>query len=282
MRTEKEMYELILQTAINDDRIIAVTIGGSRVNKNVSKDIFQDYDICYVVNELEPFISDDNWFHRFGEILIMGKPPGKEGYCLCLMQFTDGNRIDLSIYPKELSYRCIKSSLSTVLLDKNKIFPEKKEATDKDFHILKPTDLEFSNTCDEFWWVCPYVAKGLWREETLFALGALEEMVRPVLMRMLNYYIGIKTDFAISTGKFNKFLYKYLDEDIYEELLLTYTDAKSENIWSALFRICKLFIKISGIVSIELSYNFNKVYEQNVMNFVKHIKKLPKNTKDIY
>lgn len=38
-----------------DDRIRAVFLNGSRANKNVPTDIYQDYDIVYVVTELESF-----------------------------------------------------------------------------------------------------------------------------------------------------------------------------------------------------------------------------------
>ena len=56
MRTEKEMYDLILNIANNDERIRAVYLNGSRTNPNVPKDIFQDYDVVYVVTETKPFI----------------------------------------------------------------------------------------------------------------------------------------------------------------------------------------------------------------------------------
>lgn len=52
MRNEKEMLDLILRTAVNDPEIRAVYMNGSRTNPNVKKDIFQDYDIVYVVNEI--------------------------------------------------------------------------------------------------------------------------------------------------------------------------------------------------------------------------------------
>lgn len=40
MRTENEMYDLILGIAKSDDRIKAVYMNGSRTNKAVPKDIF--------------------------------------------------------------------------------------------------------------------------------------------------------------------------------------------------------------------------------------------------
>lgn len=51
MRTEKEMYDLILDIAQKDERIRAVYMNGSRTNTNVQIDIFQDYDIVYIVTE---------------------------------------------------------------------------------------------------------------------------------------------------------------------------------------------------------------------------------------
>ena len=50
VRTEKEIYDMLLQIAREDERIKAVYMNGSRTNKNVPKDIFQDYDIVYVVS----------------------------------------------------------------------------------------------------------------------------------------------------------------------------------------------------------------------------------------
>ena len=94
--------KLILDTAAADDRILAVYMNGSRTNPNVPKDIFQDYDIVYVVTETESFRKDRGWIDRFGERLFMQYP--EEGFfgsgnaeeCYgWLIQFSDGNRLDL-------------------------------------------------------------------------------------------------------------------------------------------------------------------------------------------
>ena len=49
MRTEQEMLDLIINTAKEDHRIRAVYMEGSRTNPKVPRDIFQDYDIEYIV-----------------------------------------------------------------------------------------------------------------------------------------------------------------------------------------------------------------------------------------
>lgn len=67
MRTEEEMYELILNIAKRDERIRAVYMNGSRTNENVPKDIFQDYDVVYVVTDTLPFVEDKKWIDSFGQ-----------------------------------------------------------------------------------------------------------------------------------------------------------------------------------------------------------------------
>ena len=74
MRTEKEMYDLIIGTAQADERIRAVYMNGSRTNPNVPRDIFQDYDVVYVVTDNKPFYEDKNWIDVFGERLYMQCP----------------------------------------------------------------------------------------------------------------------------------------------------------------------------------------------------------------
>ena len=98
MRTEKEMQELILKIAKADERIRAVYMNGSRTNANVPKDIFQDYDIVYVVSDTAPFIQDKTWIDRFGKRLFMqypdehpDYPSDKDNFYGWLMQFKDGN-----------------------------------------------------------------------------------------------------------------------------------------------------------------------------------------------
>jgi aminoglycoside adenylyltransferase len=57
MRTETEMMNLILQIA-NALNVNAVALSGSRINQKVQTDEFQDYDVVYVVDDLENLTSD--------------------------------------------------------------------------------------------------------------------------------------------------------------------------------------------------------------------------------
>ena len=194
MRNEETMFKLLLDIAQKDARIIAVYMNGSRTNPNVPKDIFQDYDVVYVVKDTKPFIGDKGWLDRFGTILYMQYPdenpdfPGdKENFYGWLMQFTDGNRIDLHVESVQHAQQHIKDDkLCRVLLDKENILPPIPDATDSDYWVKKPTEAQFQACCNEFWWCSNNLAKGLWRGEIPYVQDTANFVVRKELEKMLS------------------------------------------------------------------------------------------------
>ena len=61
MRSEQEMFDIILNTAKENDHIRAVYMNGSRANPNITKDKYQDFDIVYVVDDSAPPFNDKQW-----------------------------------------------------------------------------------------------------------------------------------------------------------------------------------------------------------------------------
>ena len=290
MRTEKEMLDLIINTAIEDERIRAVIMNGSRVNPNVKRDCFQDYDIMYVVNDIQSFTSNHNWVHRFGEIMIVQIPeemslvqPDEDGKFPYLMQFMDGNRIDLTLVPVELIKKFVgQDSLSKLLLDKDNCLEEFPPASDKDYLVKKPTEKEFLDCCNEFWWCSTNIAKGLWREELSYAKGMLEGPVRDMFIVMLEWYIGMKTDFTVNTGKFGKHFEQYIEEDMWEQFKRTFSNAEYENIWDSFFVMGDLFREVANEIANTYEYQYPQDDDDKVTNYLKHVKALPKDSTSIY
>ncbi len=287
MRTEKEMYDLILNIARNDERIRAVYLNGSRTNSNAPKDIFQDYDVVYVVNETTSFIEDKAWIEKFGVILYMqypdehpDYPSDKENIYGWLMQFTDGNRIDLHV--EKISHaqeNIVKDSLCEILLDKDNCLPKLPPSSDQDYWIKKPTLEQYLCTCNEFWWCLNNVAKGLWREEIPYVQDMLNFVVRKQLEQMLSWKVGIQTQFSVSVGKSAKYLYKWLTPQEYEKYLQTYCGADIHSIWQSVEIMCALFKETAVWVAENLGYTFNDTEAANSMYFLKTVKELPKDAK---
>ena len=288
MRSDKEMMDLILSIAREDDRIRAVILNGSRANPNAKEDIFQDYDIVYIVTELEPFKRNLDWIHQFGEMMIlqlpddMEDPPPEEypGYGY-LMQFVDGNRIDLTCVPVANLYEFLGDSLSVLLLDKDGIVPPFPPASESGYLPKPPTQKTYQDCCNEFWWVSPYVAKGLWRRELIYARQMMD-IVREQLMKMLVWYIGIQTEFKISPGKFGKHFQKYLEPVLWEALCQTYADAGFDHTWDALQTMGELFRKVAATVGDHFGFAYSVGDDERVSAHLEMVRHLPGDATDMY
>ena len=289
MRSEEEMFDLILDTAREDERIRAVMMNGSRANPNAPKDFFQDYDIVYFVTDAVPYTRNLEWIKRFGEMMIlqlpddMADPPPVDapGYCY-LMQFSDGNRIDLSIFPVDKLDRWEVDSQTVILLDKDGLFPDVPPASDRDYLPKPPTAKQFDDCTNEFWWVSPYAAKGLWRGELPYAKRMADSYVREQLDKMLDWYVGIKTNFMVSPGKYGKYLERILEPELYSLLLQTYADADYERSWEALLAMSELFRRVAIPVAEHFGYEYPYGDDQRVSAHLRHVRSLPRDAQEMY
>ena len=289
MRTEHEMLELILSTAQSDERIRAVIMSGSRANRDARRDIFQDFDVAYFVTDVASFSRDHTWINRFGELMILqtpeamsDPPPMNDGRFAYLMQFADGNRIDLTLFPVARLSQFRRESLSLLLLDKDNLFETFPSPNESAFLPQRPDAQTFSDCCNEFWWVSTYVAKGLWREEIIYAKYMLDCVVREQLMKMLTWYVGMKTQFLHGPGKFGKNLRQYLEPELWAMLEKTYSNAGVENTWDSIFVTCDLFRSVAKRVAERFGLDYPRGDDESVTAHLKHVRFLAKDVKEMY
>lgn len=290
MRDEVTMYRLITDIAGADDRILAVYMNGSRTNPSAPKDIFQDYDIVYVVKETKSFIEDKSWIRKFGDIMYMQYPDehpdfpsDKENFYGWLMQFTDGNRMDIHVETVAHAREHIgEDRLCRVLLDKENVLPKMPEPTDVDHWVGRPSEAQFRACCNEFWWCSNNLAKGLWREEIPYVQDMANFVVRKQLEKMLSWKAGIQTNFQVSVGKSAKYLYRWLTRGEYESYLDTYFNGNVEEAWNAVLRMCDLFEHTAKYVADGLAMTYDDAEGRAARGFLEHVRKLPKDAPGIY
>lgn len=288
MRSETEMYTLILDFARQREDIRAVVMNGSRVNPNTAPDPFQDYDIVYVVRDVEPYRRNPDLPAQFGELMIlqtpddMGDPPPEPngGYCY-LMQFQDGTRIDMNFATVQEAHRFVEDSLSRILLDKEGLFGTIPPPDERSYLPGKPTRKEFDDCCNEFWWLNPYVAKGLWRGELTYAHTMLDSYMRKMLMKILTWYFGFSTGFVKSPGKFGKYLRSGIGETMWGKLEQTYADADPARTWDALFAMDDLFRLAALQVAVEFGFVYPGGDDQRVSTYIRRIRELPADASSI-
>ena len=289
MRSAEAMLDLILRVAAADERVRAVILNGSRANPDAPRDIFQDFDIVYLVRDVTPFRDGGQWVRRFGELMIMqtpddmGDPPAPPGpgYAY-LLQFTDGNRLDLSFFPVDRLADLERDSLSVLLLDKDGLVAPFAPASDRDYWPKPPTARQFHDCCNEFWWVAPYAAKGLWRGELTYAHYMLDTVMREQLLRMFTWHVGVRTNFERSPGKVGKYLQNLLEPELWALLCATYAEADAAHTWNALQAMGQLFRQSARSVADQFGFDYPAGDDQRVTAHLEHVRRLPQDAQSIY
>lgn len=279
-RDEKTMLELITSIARNDERIRAVIMNGSRTSPNAPKDIFQDYDIVYLVTDVESFVSDPEWIKQFGDILIRqepdvmdGKWPDSKNEYAYLVQFRDWNRIDLTLMNINRLPHMTRDSQSILVLDKDGIVETLDAPSDRDYLPAPPTAKAFHDCCVEFFWVATYVAKGIARRELTYAKYMAEQIVKEELIKLMTWHAGYRTHFQLPIGKCGRYLEKYIEPEIWQQFRQTYVDADYENMWSSLFMMCGIFNRLAVIIAEKSGFQYGMKEYNDVIEYLKDVKK---------
>lgn len=270
----------ILQLAKQDDRIRAVILNGSRANSMVTPDQYQDYDIIYMVTDIESIKKEGIVYKTFGQPAIQQLPDdmhlGNEevissiSYAY-LMIYEDGSRLDLTLFPVDQLKQYKKDSLSIVWLDKDGIFKDIPESSDIDYHVQRPTQREFTEVCNEFWWCSTNVAKGLAREERVYAKDMMESVVRPMFLQLLAWKIGSEHHFNVSIGKSGKFIKNYLSDEDYNKVLRTYSNANIQNTWEAFHTMTTFFQELQIELGKRLVLKVNVEETTNALQYINRI-----------
>jgi aminoglycoside 6-adenylyltransferase len=278
MKTEKEILERLVNFAKSTEEVRVVILNGSRVNPNISCDLFSDYDVVFCVKDPSFFIHNLQWMNNFGErIIVQHNIIGKDqlSWPVYLMIFTDGTRIDLTFFPIKIVKMQLEDSLKKILLDKDKVFGIVEPPNDSFYWIKKPTQKAFDETMNEFWFCSTNVAKGIWRKELCYASQMNSIIVHPCLIRVLEWHVGIENNWKISTGIFGKFLQKYLSKNIWDQFEKTFPNSNYNEIWNSLFISCDLVRKFGTSLAQKLDFSYPFEDDTRVSNYLSAIRSLP-------
>ena len=267
---------LILGYARDRDDVRAVVMTGSRANCEAPRDPFQDYDITYLVKDVAPYRRNQQIPAYFGEIMIlqtpddMGDAASIETSYAYLMQFTDGNRIDLTFRPAADVAPIVTDSLSLVLLDKDRRFALPPPSL-RSYFPCRPTVKKLADCCNEFWWVTLYVAKGLYRGQIPYAKGMLDGPLRNQLVQMLTWYVGVSTNLQATAGLLGKYLKIHLTDELWGLMERTYSDAQRENVWGSLYAMNELFRRAARITAQAFGFAYPEQEDAAVSRFIREI-----------
>ena len=264
MRAETEMLDLILQTA-KTLQVKAVAMSGSRTNQNAPKDEFQDYDVVYVVDDFDNLTSDLSWLDQFGKRIIE-QEVALDHRRLNLMLFEDGNRIDLTLCPKEHIKEWVDSEAGfTVLEDPEHLFEPYSPNLER-FWIHQASETDFKNSCNEFWWVSAYVIKGIYRKQLIYATDHLYGICQQELLKVLTWQV-VSDRGKVDIGKNYKYLFNYLPDEKEKEFFALLDFSSIEKLTQSLFATMQLFHQEAQFFAQKMGFDYDTEVAENMIEY---------------
>ena len=264
MKTETEMFDVILQTA-KVLQVDAVAMSGSRTNPKAPKDEFQDYDVVYLVENFEELISDLSWLDQFGKRVIEQEVTLGHRR-LYLMLFEDGNRIDLTLCPKDHINEWVDSEAGfTVLVDEKDLF-ESYSPSPQRFWISPASKTDFEKACNEFWWVSAYVVKGICRKQVIYATDHLYGICQQELLKVLAWQVASDRG-AVDIGKNYKYLFNYLPAEIEKAFSNLLDFSNLEKITQSLLATMSLFHREAQDLAKKMDFDYDKEVAETMIKY---------------
>ena len=275
MRIDQEILDVILQTA-KKLQIYAVALSGSRTNPNASTDEFQDYDVVYVVDDLDNLTSDLSWLDLFGKRIIE-QEVGFSHRRLFLMLFEDCNRIDLTLCPKEHIQEWVDSEAGfTVLVDEKGLFESYFPSPER-YWTSPATETDFKNSCNEFWWVSSYVVKGICRNQLIYATDHLYSICQQELLKILAWQVASDRG-VVDIGKNCKYLFNYLPTEKEKEFSSLLDFASLDKIIQSLFATMQLFHQEAQSLAQKMGFDYDKEVAEKMIEYAEErVKKFGNN-----
>ncbi len=264
MRTETEILDIIIKSA-KTLQVKAVAMSGSRACPKAPKDEFQDYDVVYIVDDLDNLTSDLSWLAYFGKRIIE-QEVSLGNRRLYLMLFEDGNRIDLTLCPKEHIQEWVDSEAGfTILEDTENLFEAYFPNLER--HWITPaSSIDFEKACNEFWWVSAYVVKGICRHQVIYATDHLYGICQQELLKVLAWQIASDKG-TVDVGKNYKYLFNYLPTEKEKEFSDLLDFSSIDKITQSLFATMKLFHQEARYLANKMGFDYDKEMAERMIEY---------------
>jgi aminoglycoside 6-adenylyltransferase len=279
------MIEKIQNWAKTQPGIRVVLLTSSRASEKKNIDQLSDYDVEFYVKDIKPHTEDNKWLSYFGKILIMLP----ENRILLgieqptrLVIYEDGTKVDFTLININILEQIIHlPSLPDwldngyrVLLDKDRVTATLSKPSFKAYIPKKPTNTEYQDLVNEFWWEIIYVAKNLSRHDIFAAKYSSDYVIRyKVLLIMLEWYVQINRGWNCQVGFVGKGIMNMLSKDKQTELKNIFSGADIQQNWKALSDTIAFFRRISIAVAHELGYVYPRELDKKVSNYIEKIKR---------
>ena len=246
-----------IEWAREEDGIRAAFVVGSRARLDHPADASSDLDIAILAANPRLYLEDAGWVERIGKSwLTFTEPTGSGPFWERRVLFEGGYDVDFAFLPvgflREVLAKEFPPDLAGIvqrgvrlLFDKDGMAAQFLEAAPYPPPARPPSQAEFLNLVNDFWYHAVWTAKKIQRGELWTAKMCSDSYMKWRLLSLIEWHARLVHGPRYDTWHSGRYLEEWADPDILADLQGTFSTYAETSIWRGLFASMDLFHRLA-------------------------------------
>jgi aminoglycoside 6-adenylyltransferase len=279
----EQLIDQFVQWADTEANIRAAIIIGSRARDDHPADEWSDLDVLIFANDPDPYWKTSDWLQNIGNLWLTFVEPTPDGRGFERRVLFEGG-LDVDFAPNtvaelqgmldqgfppdvaDIVHRGVR-----IILDKDGLI-ERTQGIKIDPPTYKhPSEGEFLNLVNDFWYHTVWTGKHLRRGELWWAKSGCDVYLKYLLRQMMEWHTRISKGNHVDTWMRGRFLEEWADSRAIASLPSVFAHYDEEDIWRALMATMELFHWLAVETSDLLAYSYPSAGEEHAMELVQGI-----------
>ena len=260
-------YKSIINNFTNwgttSDKVKAAIVVGSQARNDYAADEHSDLDIIMFVDDPEYFSTSEDWLNEIGSYHITFTEPTMDGAKERRILFDGNLDVDIVIQPYSLIEAVSGTEAASVLMRGYSILIDK-IGLSKKLELLRamnsasdmPSEYDFINIVNDFWYHTVWTAKKLKRGELWTAKFCMDSYMKRKLLTIIECHARVGNGVEYDTWYGGRFVEQWAEPWVINELRYCFALYNEESIRNALSSTMSLFRTLSKDVAEKLMYHY--------------------------
>jgi len=275
-----DRYEKIIDSfthfAEHSSKVYAMIIIGSQARTDHSADEYSDLDMVLIVDDLDYFVASNEWLDQICESHVSFIEDSIDGTKEHRVLVENALDVDIVIRHISTVSDITTDEVAKILSNGYKVVIDK-IGIDGILQTIKPneptrklpSEKEYANTVNDFWYHAVWTSKKLKRGELWTAKFCVDSYMKWKLLTMIEWHSQVLNGSDFNTWYGGRFIEEWAEPWIIAELSFCFSHYNNEDMKSALFATMELFRKIAVVVAEELRYEYPLTSDKYATDWVK-------------
>jgi aminoglycoside 6-adenylyltransferase len=268
-----ELLDRIVAWAKQDDNIRAVVVTGSSSRGDASSDRFSDRDVEIIARNRTPLLEDDRWIHAIAPVWVSLYLANDDDTHTRLVFFEGVRKIDFSVNEanrlteQQDGLNDLYQRGYRFLVDKDDLAASLPEPTGKPPRVELPTEQQFRDTVNEFWFEAAHMPTYLTRGD-LWVVKTRDWTMKEMMLRLIEWHTLAMRGPGTDVWYIGTKMRQWVDPSIWDEVQEVFGRFDAADSYRSLQASMALFSRLTREIAEAMGFAWPIESENHVRTYV--------------